>query len=248
MKRMLLVVIVVLLAQAVTLQADQAPRKVLIIGSSLVICGRGLGATLESMGQSSDPVIALRTEIALVPGMGLKATWENASFVHDRILHGGADVVVLMPWLHPTRALMDRAESFTETIEQYAGEIRSVGSRPILIMNWTFREGSYSLEQIEAAMAAVHRRLGIDIAPVGLAWANAEKGRALTLGAGDGWHQGEIGCFLTACVLYATIFSRNPLEVPRGPEDRVTEEEDRYLKKIAWQTVLAYRQEADVAP
>jgi hypothetical protein len=249
MKKALLGALVLSIMQAVTLQADDAPKKVLFIGNSLIYCGRGLGVTLESMGRSSEPLIALHTEIALVPGMGLEATWNNASFVHDRILHGGADVVVLQPTLHPTRGLMDREESFNETIERYADEIRSVGARPILIMNWTFKaEGSYSIEQIEAIMASVQKSLGIDIAPVGLAWANADKEYQLSFDQGDGWHESEIGCYLTACVLYATIFGRNPMEVPRSPDDRVSEEQARYLKKIAWQTVLAYKQRADVAP
>ncbi|HWI71280.1 MAG TPA: hypothetical protein VNT55_04960, partial [Baekduia sp.] len=53
--------------------------------------------------------------------------------------------------------------------------------------------------------------LGVPVAPVGVAWAQALQDTALpSLFDPDGNHPSVAGTYLAACVFYATIFGRSP--------------------------------------
>ena len=64
---------------------------------------------------------------------------------------------------------------------------------------------------IEAAYGTVGDDLGIDVAPVGAAWAAARvEHPEIDLWQPDGSHPSAAGTYLAACVLYATIFGASP--------------------------------------
>jgi hypothetical protein len=57
------------------------------------------------------------------------------------------------------------------------------------------------------------RELGAQVAPAGLAWAGALRRQpSLDLWAGDGQHPGRLGSYLAACVFYALLSGRAPIQ------------------------------------
>ncbi|HEX2506232.1 MAG TPA: hypothetical protein VHK22_08510 [Gaiellaceae bacterium] len=75
-------------------------------------------------------------------------------------------------------------------------------------------------------------RLGIAVAPVGPAWAEAHRSRPeLELWDGDGRHPSRAGSYLAACVFAVTLGRSD-----RGPSDFTGElrpEDARYLQALA---------------
>ena len=97
----------------------------------------------------------------------------------------------------------------------------------------------------DAADCELHRslakELNVDVAPVGLAWQQASKQRPdLNMYADDREHPSIYGMYLATCVVFATVYGKNPTGfryVPTG----VSSEQAEFLQKIAWQTVDDYR-------
>src|SRR6185369_9804813 len=147
------------------------------------------------------------------------------------------DVVVLQEDI-PETTVAD----FREYAAKFVAEVRKNGARPILFMAWAYpRLGWISMAQIAQAHRDAAKELNVDVAPVGLAWQQASKERpGMNFYAPDREHPSIYGTYLATCVIYATIYDRNPsgfAYVPSG----VTAEEAAFLQRIAWQTVQAYR-------
>ena len=97
------------------------------------------------------------------------------------------------------------------------------------------------MSEIADAHAQVAKELGVDVAPVGLAWERAAKQRRdFNLLREDQEHPSIYGTYLATAVVYATVYGRNPASldyVPRG----VSAEDGSALRRIAWETVQEYR-------
>ena len=82
------------------------------------------------------------------------------------------------------------------------------------------------------------------VAPIGIAFMNAYKERPnMKLHKSfDGSHPDMLGTYLSACVLYATIFQKPSSEVQYNYYGEVSEEDQKFLQKIADQTVQDFFQ------
>jgi len=113
-------------------------------------------------------------------------------------------------------------------VRQLATAIRAHGAEPVLYLTWARRDGLADngfadFGTMQAAITAGYLRiadeLDLRVAPAGEAWrlALGEVPDPL-LFEGDGSHPAPAGTYLTACVLYATLFHASPegLAVPAG--------------------------------
>ena len=91
-------------------------------------------------------------------------------------------------------------------------------------------------EQLNAAYGGIAKELGLLVAPVGRAW---QKDPSPDLWQADGSHPSEMGSYLTACILYATIFRESPEGLP--PSSGLSTEAARNLQILAQDTVLKDR-------
>lgn len=127
---------------------------------------------------------------------------------------------------------------FREYAGKFVAEVRKNHARPVLFMAWAYqRLGWISMAEIAQAHRDAAAELNVDVAPVGLAWQQASKERpGMNFYAPDREHPSIYGTYLATCVVYATIYSRDPsgfAYVPSG----VTPEEAAFLQKMTWQTV-----------
>jgi hypothetical protein len=124
----------------------------------------------------------------------------------------------------------------------FVGEVRKNKARPVLFMAWAYqRLGWISMEQIARAHRDLARELNVDVAPVGLAWQLAGTQRPdLDMYAADREHPSVHGMYLAACVVYATIYDKNPSGLKYAMSG-MTPDQVAFLQRLAWQTISDYR-------
>jgi hypothetical protein len=216
--------------------ASTVPTKILFIGDSFTYSQGGIYTHVEKLAAANDPPIVIATDRAVAGGAFLKRLWELQEPV-KAINRGTFDVVVLQDDIPETNV-----DYFRQYARMFVGEVRKTKARPILFMAWAYQRLAWiSMEQIARAHRDLARELNVEVAPVGLAWQLAAKERPdIDMYAADREHPSVYGMYLAACVVYATIYDRNPsglsYAMPGMVPDQVA-----FLQRIAWQTVVEYR-------
>jgi hypothetical protein len=129
------------------------------------------------------------------------------------------DVVVLQE--HSLRLSFSPEYRRKET-DPYARAITGRSGGPVLLfMTWGYRDGDDRNIAGDTYLAMQQRlaynyrelgeELGAEVAPVGIAWAEAlERRPGIDLWWRDGEHPGKRGSYLAACVFYAVLSGRDP--------------------------------------
>jgi hypothetical protein len=241
-----IVLVVVFLVQACSSQettvASQSPRvvldpprRILFIGNSLTYSNDGIYTHLQKLTASALPPMEIEADKAVVGGQYFRSLWERFPEPR-RAIARGYDVVVLQEDLPETKVA-----DFKEYAVKFVEEIRKTGARPVLLMAWAYRRlGWISMAEIAQAHREVGKDLGVDVAPVGLAWERVMKERPdLNLFVADLEHPSIHGTYLATAVVYGTVFRRNPAEFSYVPSG-ITPEAGAFLRRVAWETVEGY--------
>ena len=229
------------------------PDKILFIGNSLTFANVGVYYHLEQLAKSAKPPRVITADKAVMGGVTLKTLWEDSPS-RDLIGKGIYDVVVLQEDLPETDPATG-VDTFHKLVRQFDAEIKKAGARTVLFMAWSYeRPGWITMDQIAQAHRDIATELGIDVAPVGLAFQRVKKERPdLDMLRIDGEHPNIYGTYLATNVVYATVFGESPIGLPYlPPEDifyvwsdgdrrGITKEEAAFLQRIAWETVQGYR-------
>jgi hypothetical protein len=211
------------------------PRRILFIGNSLTYFNDGIYSHLQKLTASAVPLVEIEADKAVVGGQYFKSLWETFPEPRRGIARG-YDVVVLQEDLPETKVA-----DFKEYSALFVEEIRKTGARPVLLMAWAYKRlGWISMAEIAQAHREVGKELGVDVAPVGLAWERVMKERPdLNLFMEDFEHPNIRGTYLATAVVYATVFRRSPVDLGYVPPG-VTPEAGAFLRKVAWETVEGY--------
>lgn len=110
-------------------------------------------------------------------------------------------------------------DGFHDAVRRWVSIIREREAEPILYMTWARRDPPGRYVRLQAQLASgydqIGKELGIPVAPVGLAWAEAHSSGDLpSLYESDGSHPTAIGTYLAACVIYSTITGLSPIGAP----------------------------------
>jgi hypothetical protein len=194
---------------------------------------------LERLAGSADPPLVIKADRFTQGGAPLERLWRkySAARATNAIDLSAYDLIVLQEDLPETNV-----STFHDYARQFDAEIKKAGSRPILLMAWSYqRLGWITMEEIAQAHRAIATELGTVVAPVGLAWQRAMKERpGLDLYAADREHPSIYGTYLAVNVVYAMISGKSPVGLTYFPSG-VAEEEAAFLQRIAWETVREYR-------
>ncbi len=217
-------------------QRPATPQQVLFIGDSLTYYHEGVYSHFERLAASSKPPLAITAGHSTLGGAFLHRLWDWAEPV-KAIDTRSYDVVVLQEDLPETTV-----SDFREYVRKFVAEIRKAGARPVLFMAWPYtRLGWISMAEIAQAHRDAAKELGVEVAPVGLAWQRATKERpAIDLYGPDREHPSVYGTYLAASVLYATISGQDPTASTYAASG-ISPADAEFLRKIAWQTVQDYR-------
>jgi hypothetical protein len=215
--------------------APSIPHKILFIGDSFTYFQNGIDTHFEKLAASGKPPLTVTTGRSVFGGAFLHRLWDLKEPV-QAIDTGSFDVVVLQEDI-PETTVAD----FREYARKFVAEVRNHHARPVLFMAWEYaRLGWISMDEIAKAHRDAAKELNVDVAPVGLAWAQASKQRpGMDFYGPDREHPSIYGTYLATCVIYATIYNRDPsgfAYVPSG----IAADEAAFLQKAAWQTVVDY--------
>jgi hypothetical protein len=218
-------------------QIQNRTEKMLFIGNSFTYYNGGLEKHFMLFSASAKKAKNIIATRATKGGATLRIL-HNQKWVHDSI-RNGYDVVVLqedIPELteHNTTAFFDYATLFHK-------EINETGSKSVLFMAWPYERLNWiSMDQIAEAHQFIGKKLGIPVAPVGLALMNALKERpSLAMLGKDKEHETIHGSYLAVCVIYATIFKNSPVGATYYPTG-ISPEEAQFLQKNARKTVKTW--------
>ncbi|MFA9405289.1 MAG: hypothetical protein ACERKX_05685 [Anaerolineales bacterium] len=217
------------------------PVEVLFIGNSITYWNLGLDYYMEQLTGAAIPPLVIQTKSLANPDWTLEDHWEF-SITHDAINEGNYDVVVLQSYI-PYAGV----ETFQEYVRKFITESKNAGAEPVLFMpGHDYYRELYTMDEIAQAHFDIGLELGVDIAPVGLAWKRAMEERPeLDMYYKDKIHPSVYGHYLAASVVYATVFGESPVGLTYLPSEGfgidMTEEEAAFLQRIAWETVQEYQ-------
>jgi hypothetical protein len=198
--------------------------RILFIGNSFTFINGGVDQQVKELAPSIEV-----TRLA-VGGFTLQDHWDDPGTL--RAIRGQEwDYVVLQ---EQSQTPVSNQAKFLQYAGRLNKEIKLAGAETILFMTWqrpdSVRYG-VTTRNLANAYYEAGRQLGARVAPAGLAFAQALQERpGLELYIQDG-HPTEAGTYLSACVLYATIFGRSPVGISSAALKIPAEERD-FLQRI----------------
>ena len=227
------------------------PQRILFIGDSFTGWNEGIDQHVRSLAASCNPPLLIETDQVSDGGLRLKDLWNTPNTL-DTIREGKWDVVVLQEDLS-MRGYSE--ETFHEYVRKFDEVIRDAGARTVLYMaqDYGSDDSKTSVEEIASSFEAIGSELGIDVAPVALAWQSASNLRPdLNLYFRDEIHPSILGTYLTTNVFHAILYEQNPEGclflpselLPDAFQEKwaISEEEASFLQSLAWETVTEYEQ------
>ena len=206
-------------------QAARPVLKILFVGNSYTRANNlgNIVASIAAADPNPDAPI-INPSLSTRGGATLKWHLENGPAL-QLIQAGGWDHVVLQEQsllggrMINGKAIVGDPRRFFGSVRWLVGEIGAVGATPILYMTWARRAPAADRARVQTQLAdaylTIGEELGVQVAPVGLAWAEAHRRLPqLDLHVSDGSHPTTAGSYLAACVIYATITGRSPVGAP----------------------------------
>lgn len=202
--------------------------RVLFVGNSYTYYNN-LPAILEDLGRARPADPTIETGMIVEGGATLLEHAENERTLRA-IRVGAWDHVVLQAQSAFGNVHLVNGEyrivdpgGFYRGATALVSRAREVGARPLLLQHWRRRDApDRDHRKIAHAFMHLGRRLGVRVAPVGVAWEEVRDADAsnIELYAEDGSHPAPGGSYLGAAVLYEVLTGRSPLGLPgeaRGP-------------------------------
>ena len=211
---------------------EPLPARVLFIGNSHTERNGGLDWLVGNLVAAEDPPRPFEGARRTASGVTLEYHYRNGA--PKAIREGGFDTVVLQSYL--PGAAVPSTEPFLEYVTKLDEIVTSAGADTLLFMTWPQGKGDWAtLRDFVDSHRQAEALLGAPVAPVGVAFANAQAERPdLVLIGDDDVHATWEGAYLAAATVYATLFDRSPegLDYTFG----VSAEDAAFLQRIAWQT------------
>ena len=209
-------------------------KKVLFIGNSFTFWRGGLDQHLKILSDSMSPPLGYQTKAVTRGGASLEVMWKRTPAVEE-IKTGNYDIVILQEDIPETTV-----DSFRTYSEKFVNLVRESGARPILFMAWDYQRLNWiSMEEIAAAHREMEKKLKVEVAPVGFAWALSKKRQpALNMYTRDAEHPSVAGMYLSLLVIESTMSGKSPLT--RSPKElkirgleQLNENGRKFLKEVA---------------
>jgi hypothetical protein len=219
---------------------QSVPERVLFVGNSFTYFNNSLHGHYRNLAAASDPggKAARFTKAMTISGEEL-ANHEGG--LRQMLEVYEWDAVVLQG--HSLEAVDEKRRPGLEAAaEKYAGLIRGEGAEPVIFMTWAYRDRPEMTGILDSVYTALGDRLGMTVAPVGLAFAAAiETIPGVNLFDPDGFHPSRQGTYLAACVFYAVLRGESPIGNPYTAG--LDEEPALELQRTAWRIVNEYKEQ-----
>ncbi|MFN8467378.1 MAG: hypothetical protein U0X20_17605 [Caldilineaceae bacterium] len=233
---------------------DTDPHRILFLGDYFTSQNLGIASHTAALAAAvASPVEVDQVTVDIESG--LQNLWDTTDA--PKQVRAGWDVVVLEQDL----ANMKDPVIFQRYAANFISTSDAAGARTVLFMPWEYdiKLKAHPIDEIARVCGEIGAKQGVEVAPVGLAWQRAHQERPFpNLYLADGINSSIYGTYLTACVLYATIYNRDPSGLAYRPADlfpdaspiikdlvrqwpKLTDDEAAFLQRIAWETVRDYK-------
>lgn len=213
------------------------PQKLLFIGNSYTYASNGLWSIVQGLYRANFPLSHLQVSQVTHGGYTLQDHFESIETCQaiDQIQ---ADYVILqeqsqLPVYDPL--------AFYESVRLLNDLIIRADSKTALYMTHAREYDPEMINGLNTAYTTIAQELNIKSCPAGLAWSNITHNYpSISLYESDGSHPNFRGSYLTACVMYAVLFRKNPIGNTYINDNAINDQEKLILQTVAWQTVLDY--------
>jgi hypothetical protein len=202
------------------------PLRVLFVGNSHTYFN-DMPSMVVQLAAAAKEKRGLEISLEVEPGAGLLQHLANRK-VHARLSQQRWDYVVLQDQQQRPSFTFDPKEverQFFAPARTLDVLIRAASAKTVLFMTAARRPGDPELvpgddyehmqERTRQSYTRLAHELGATLAPVGVAWRWAhEKRPDLPLWAADGYHPGQYGSYLAACVFYRVLYDHSALDNP----------------------------------
>ncbi len=207
---------------------DIPSKKILFIGNSYTDFNKGLDYQLLKFAPNSN------AERISPGGYTLQNHWEDANTL-EAIRSREWDIVVLQ---EQSQTSVTGYKIFAEYAQRLDAEIKAAGAETILFMTWERPDSvqyGVTTKQLSNNYTYLGQQLGVKVAPVGLAFANALRERPdLLLYSADG-HPTPHGTYLATAIFYGVIYDQSPIGINYNAS--LSDEDALFLQSIAAQTL-----------
>lgn len=181
--------------------SSQSDIRILFVGNSLTFWNE-MPWMFEQVARSlgSRP----KTQFSGRSGLSLREHWREGR-AQKAIAEGKWDYVVIQP---QSTEMMREGEETEKYARMFDELVRKAGAKTIIFLTWAPLDANFTQEALTARYLSMARRLNARVAPIGIAWAElARSGMVMEEG---GAHPTLAGSYLATCVLYATLYGKNP--------------------------------------
>lgn len=216
-------------------------NSLLFVGDSLTYVN-DLDRQVAALARAADSVAgrwrSLKVERSVQGGAPLRVLWKKTD-ARAKIASGKYDTVVLQEDLPETSV-----EAFQEYARRFVEHAKPVGATTILLMTWPYKRLDWIwTEGIAKAHWELAAQLGVRVAPAALAWARVQKDHPdIRLYDDDEEHPSLCGTYLTAAVLFATLWNQSP-EGLKHTGSGSLKKVATILHQVAWDVVQSCRLE-----
>ena len=231
-------------------QPGAKPDQVLFIGNSFTYYNDGLHKHYSNLLRAAGVHKAGETKNRMLTYSG-SGLWEHLAALQSALTNEPWQAVIMHDY---SNGPLTHWERFIESSKKLQSIARSHNVTPYYLMTWAYEGETTMAPKIAEAYTRAGKKLGIDVIPVGLAFATAIEAGSINLYTPDLHkyqdgqpvykkvvkHPSLAGTYLAACTVYAALTGNNPqgLVYHAGlqPDDALL------LQKAAWQTVQTYIQ------
>lgn len=195
--------------EAFSQDARKQELRVLFIGNSLTYTN-DLPAVVAAIAKAGKQKKLVYKTIA-EPNYALEDHWNNGNTLKV-ISKGKWDFVVMQQG--PSGSADGRRDLLKQS-KRFAEEIIKTGAKPALFMVWPPEEGKIALSDVIRSYQDAAIEADALILPAGKAWlASRESDPSIKLYSDDGFHPSLNGTYLSALVIYQTLFDASIDELP----------------------------------
>jgi hypothetical protein len=232
----------------VTQPQVDTPLRVLFIGNSLLYHSGGLQTHVHRLGAADKPPLDLDKGYKSVHITGAGLNQYPLDFLVTPGNLGNKEpfqLVVLAG--NSADAMTDKGSaSYREKVLEFDGIIKKNGGKTALYWLPAMVEPHPAadtdvLRMNEKMIVSMANQIHALVIPVGLAYAEAYKKRpGIKLQVEDGNHPSDAGQYLSACVVYATLYDRSPVGNPYSFFGAIDDNTKLFLQNVALDTVNIY--------
>jgi hypothetical protein len=206
--------------------------RVLFIGDSFTGIDGGIGSRVAAIAAFDPEIGQILVGQVVAGGSPLKKLWETGDAVRA-IDSDKYSIVVIQDDIPEINV-----DYFRQYAQLFVKEARKHHARPVLYMTWAYKRLEWiSIAGIAAAHRSLAHDLGVEVAPVGVAWEKVQQRRPeLDLFRPDREHPNNIGVYLAACTLYGTLFHRDPSN-SLYVSPTLDSSDARFIRQVAWETI-----------